>query len=307
MAGETDVHARFERAQARLIDHHDLDASSRFETVDEPVERIHYLHAGSGTPVVFLPGVASPAALFVPLMAGFEGEFELFAPDRPGRGLSDPYTHRKGDIRAFTRTFLDAFLDAIGVDEVAFVASSFGGFQAFAYALDRPARVDRISFVGSPAGLSRSLPIPYRLLGVKLINRLMFRLIRADTIDDVRRSMAQINVEDPDALSEPMLETILYAGQLPDRSRSLRTLFETTAGIRGMSKHMLVRDEVDELTQPLQFVWGSEDYFYPPELGREATASLEAVEFHELEGHGHTPWLEPENAVGDFVSDFLSD
>lgn len=296
---------RFAKAQSHLLARYDLDGASNFTTIDSPVDTIHHLTVGEGSPIVFLPGVASPAALFVPLMAELTNLGTLHAIDRPGRGLSDPYTHEKGDVRRFTVEMLDGFLDGIGADTVDLVASSFGGFQAFAYTLDRPDRVRRISLVGSPAGLTRDLPIPFRLLGVKLLNRMMFRLVAADSVEDVRETMERINVTDASELDEELLKAILTAGAIPEQNRSLRTLFETTAGIRGVSKHMLVRDEVDALEHPMQFLWGTEDYFYPPSLGRELFGGHNTIEFVELGGAGHTPWLEPGNDVAEHIRTFL--
>lgn len=300
-----DPRERFVEAQERLLERYDMTGASSFVTIEDPVEEVHYLSAGQGSPVVLLPGVASPAALFVPLMAELTEVGSLYAIDRPGRALSDPYYHEKGDVRAFTRATLDNFLEAIHAETVDLVASSFGGFQAMAYALDRPDRIDRISFVGSPAGLTKNIAISFRLLGVRGINRLMFRMIANDTIEETRESMEALNVTDASGLSDELLDVILRGGQLPEQAASLKTLFETTSGLRGVSKHMLVRDEIDRLEGPLQFVWGSEDYFYDPSLGRELFGHREDVTFEVLEGHGHTPWLEPDNDVAERIAAFF--
>lgn len=299
---------RYATAQERLLEQVDGTLTSEFVEIDDPVESVHYLHSeGDGRPVIMLHGVASPAALFVPLMAELDGIGPVYALDRPGRGLSDPYLHTKGDVRPFTVETLDNFLQAIGAESVNLIASSFGGFQAFTYALNRGPKVEQISFVGSPAGLSKSLPVPFRLMGVKVVNRLMFRLTAAEDIDDVRETMASINVEDPSELSDELLEVILTNGQIPEHAASLKSLFETTAGLRGVSDYMLVHDEVDRLDVPLQFLWGTDDYFYDPSVGRELFGHREHVEFHELEGLGHTPWLEPGNDIADRISSFLTD
>lgn len=305
---ESSPRERFAQAQERLLAEYDRDITSEFAEIGTPVETVHYLHTeGDGRPVVMLPGVASPAALFVPLLAAVDDIGPMYALERPGRGLSDPYYHSKGDVRPFTVELLDGFLEAIEADSVDIIASSFGGFQAFAYALDRRSKVERISFVGSPAGLSKSLPVPFRLLGVKVINRLMFRLVAPESIEDVRDSMATMNVEDPADLSDELLEVILRNGQIPEHAKSLKTLFETTAGLRGVSEYMLVRDELDRLELPMQFLWGSEDYFYEPTVGEDLLGHRDNVEFEELEGLGHTPWLEPENEVASGIESFLGD
>lgn len=306
MTEADDPRERLEAAQQRLIEHNGLDATSAFVDIGAPVSTVHHLHAGDGPPTVLVPGVASPAALFVPLMAELDDDLELYAVDRPGRGLSDPYSHSKGEIRAFTRRLLDAYLDAIGHDSVHLIGSSFGGFQSLAYAIDRPDRVDRISLVGSPAGLTRDLPLSFRLLGVKGINRVLLRLSSDDSVEEVRDTMASMNVENPSALSEPLLECILEAGNIPEQARSLRTLFESTAGLRGTSSDMVLRDELVHLESSVQFVWGSEDFFYPPSVGREVTDRIPSVEFNELSGHGHTPWLEPDSSVHELVASYLT-
>lgn len=307
MSDDATPRDRLAAAQRRLVDHHDLDASSHFVDIGAPVSTVHHLTAGSGQPTVLVPGVASPAALFVPLLADLDDHLDLYAIDRPGRGLSDPYTHQAGEIRAFTRQLFDAYLDAIGLDSVHLIGSSFGGFQSLAYAIDRPDRVEQISLVGAPAGLTRDLPWSFRLLGVPLVNRLLLRLSSDDTLEDVRETMASLNVEDTGSLSEPLLATILAAGQIPEQAHSLRSLFEATAGLRGTSRDMVLRDELGHIDAPVQFVWGTEDFFYPPSVGRAVLDAVDDATFVELEGHGHTPWLEPDNAVGDHLVSFLTD
>lgn len=305
MTASTDARSRFVEAQDSLLERYDLAGASSFVDIEGPVDTVHVLEAGEGEPTLLLSGVASPAALFVPLLAELADDRRLIAVDRPGRGLSDPYRHTSGDVRPFTMDTIDGVLDACGLETVDLIGSSFGGFQALAYALDRPDRVGRISLVGSAAGLTRSLPLSFRLLGVKGINRLLFRLSADETTDDVRETMASMNVEDPSALDDALLEVILAGGQLPEQRRSLKTLFETTAGIRGVSPHMLVFDELQELASPVQFLWGSEDFFYEPAVGREAADRIEEAEFIELPGHGHTPWLEPDNDVAEYIRDFV--
>lgn len=299
---------RYRRAQGRLIDRHELDATSRFATLDDgPVETVHYLEAGDGPPVLCLHGVGVTAATFVPLLADLADRFRVFALDRPGRGLSDPFDHAGGDIRAFNRRLLDAFLASVGLDRVSIVGNSFGGFQTLAYAIDRPDAVESIALVGAPAGLTRDLPVPYRLLGVPFINRLMFRLTRADSIEDVRAQVSPILVLDDAAIDDDLLACLFEAGRMPERQRSLRSLLQATAGVRGVAPEMVVRDELDGLSTPTQFVWGAGDYFYEPAVGRPVAAAMPDARFEELADHGHVPWLEPRNDVADIVASFLDE
>lgn len=300
-----DPRVAYTAAQHGLLDTYGLEDASNHVTIGRPVEEVHYLQAGSGPPAVLLHGVGVSATTFVPLMAELSDSATCYAIDRPGRGLSDPYTHEKGDVRRFNRRVVDRVLDELDLEAVTLIANSFGGFQALAYALDRPDRVDRLVLLGAPAGLTRDLPWSYRLLGVKLINNLMFRLAEADSPADLRDNLSPLLVLDQSALDDELVETLYYADEMPRQRASLKSLVETTAGIRGVTSDMVVRDEVTELATPTLFVWGEGDFFYDPDVGRPVAKAMADAEFVTLGDHGHAPWLEPDNRVDDLVTEFL--
>ncbi len=66
------------------------------------------------------------------------------------------------------------------------------------------------------------------------------------------------------------------------------------------------RNEIARIDRPTQFVWGTEDAFYPPAVGRPVTEKMSHAEFHELPGYGHTPWLEPNDDAVTLVREFLA-
>ncbi|MFW6448637.1 MAG: alpha/beta fold hydrolase [Halobacteriota archaeon] len=292
-------------AQQRLLQRYGLGGASAHVTIGKPVERLHYLETGSGPPTVFLHGVGVSAVTFVPLLADLEDVVTGYALDRPGRGLSDPYHHRDDDVRRFTRRVVDRFLDELALDSVNLVGNSFGGFQALAYALDRPDRVDRLALLGAPAGLTRDLPWSYRLLGVKLVNRLMFRLAAASSVEALRDRLSPLLVLDDTALDDELVEALYHGDRMAHQSASLRSLTEVTAGLRGVSNTMVIREEVIDLEVPTLFVWGDGDYFYEPSVGRPVAEAMPDAEFVELPDHGHGPWLEPTDEVAAIAGQFL--
>jgi haloalkane dehalogenase len=107
---------------------------------------IHYEDTGSGTPIVFLHG--NPASSYVwrnviPLV----GEGRRLAPDLIGMGRSG-----KPDVEykfADHARYLDAWFDALGLDEVILVGHDWGGALAFDWAARHPKRVKGIAFFES--------------------------------------------------------------------------------------------------------------------------------------------------------------
>ncbi|WP_328998179.1 haloalkane dehalogenase [Kribbella sp. NBC_00709] len=107
---------------------------------------IHYEDTGSGTPIVFLHG--NPASSYVwrnvmPIV----GEGRRLAPDLIGMGRSG-----KPDLDysfADHARYLDAWFDALELDDVILVGHDWGGALAFDWASRHPERVKGIAFFES--------------------------------------------------------------------------------------------------------------------------------------------------------------
>src|SRR4051812_4543263 len=106
-------------------------------------ETIHYLDSGSGTPFVFLHGNPGSSYLWRNVMSRVGGA-RLLAPDLIGMGRSS-----KPDIPYLfddhTR-YLDAWFDALGLDDVVLVGHDWGGALAFDWAARHPDRVRGVAF-----------------------------------------------------------------------------------------------------------------------------------------------------------------
>ncbi|MFI5693470.1 haloalkane dehalogenase [Kribbella sp. NPDC051586] len=107
---------------------------------------IHYEDTGSGTPIVFLHG--NPASSYVwRNVTPIVGEGRRLAPDLIGMGRSG-----KPDLDytfADHASYLDAWFDALELDEVILVGHDWGGALAFDWAARHPERVRGIAFFES--------------------------------------------------------------------------------------------------------------------------------------------------------------
>jgi haloalkane dehalogenase len=107
---------------------------------------IHYQESGSGTPFVFLHGNPGSSHLWRQVLPRV-GPGWLLAPDLIGMGRSG-----KPDIAyAFDdhARYLDAWFDAVGLDQVVLAGHDSGGALAFDWAARHPARVLGIAFAES--------------------------------------------------------------------------------------------------------------------------------------------------------------
>ncbi|MEU0788731.1 haloalkane dehalogenase [Amycolatopsis sp. NPDC005961] len=104
---------------------------------------LHYEESGTGTPIVFLhgnPGSSHGWRNILPHVGGGR----LLAPDLIGMGRS-----AKPDIAysfADHAGYLDAWFDALGLDDVVLVGHDWGGALAFDHAARHPGRVRGVAF-----------------------------------------------------------------------------------------------------------------------------------------------------------------
>ena len=297
---------QYAACQAGLAAHYDLAIDSRTVETDS-AGRVHYLVAGDpdGEPVILLHGVSTTAATWLPLVGALTDRYRLYIPDRPGRGLSAAPSYRGRYLRSFLVDYLADLCAAEALDRPHVVGNSLGGLQALLLAIDRD-RVDRLCLVGAPAGLSPEFPLAWRLLTVQGLNRLLLWLQRrGDPIENARATVSGQLVADESAIPEIFYKLMAARQGSPAHERSLRSLLTAEGSYGRMHPVFDIREEVVDIECPTAFVWGDEDAFWPPEVGRPVADEMADAAFHELSNHGHMPWLEPGDEAETRVRSFL--
>jgi pimeloyl-ACP methyl ester carboxylesterase len=304
---DSDAHRTYARAQAALAEHCGVDAEAHVTETDS-AGSIHYLTAGDpdGDPVVLLHGVSTTAATWLPLVPALTDDHWVVVPDRPGRGLSAPAAYTDTHLRSFMTAYLVDLLDDLGLDRPHVVGNSLGGQQAFLLALDHD-RVDRLCLVGAPGGVSKEFSTLWKLMTVRGVNRVLYWLNSlGDPEENARDSTRELLVGDDSAVPEPFYGVLAAASQMPAQQRSLRSL-QTAQGSFGRMHDLFdLTDELPGIERPTSFVWGAEDSFWPPDVGRPVAESMPNAAFHELDGYGHMPWLDPGDDADRLVREFLA-
>jgi pimeloyl-ACP methyl ester carboxylesterase len=285
-------HRRFVRAQRALLDHYGITARSRYLELERPRMRAHALDVGSGEPFVVLHGGDGQAVDWAPLMAELQHDVRMVAVDRPAFGLSDPFDYRTTDLRRHAADFVTSVLDALDLESATLVAGSMGGFFALSTALDRPERVRRLIFVGMPLGISRTCPLPFRLLcGVPGLTRLVMMRTARSGIEARRKQYVKMFSVDlakvPDIYFEMQAAGMAMPGAMP----TWVTLLRRIAGLRGIRREVVLEDELVSLRAPPLLIWPEHDMI-PAAEGRSAAERMPSARCEVLEGVGHFPFLE---------------
>jgi len=104
--------------------------------------RMYYELAGSGEPVLFIPGLGATCRLWDPIVPELSREYSLILPDNRGVGKSVAKRPLK-TLRDLSSDLIE-LLDTLQLERAHVVGISFGGVIAQSLAIDHPGRVDHL-------------------------------------------------------------------------------------------------------------------------------------------------------------------
>jgi 2-hydroxymuconate-semialdehyde hydrolase len=254
------------------------------QTVSAGTIQTAYLIAGSGEPVLLLHGASAAGITWYPVIGPLSAHFCVIAPDIVGHGESDkpsaPYD------RPYYRAWLADFLDVLGVQKAHFIGHSLGGAIALQFALDHPARVDRLVLVDS-AALGDGVPLSV------VLAMLFYNLFpsRATGLWLTRYAVHSVHSIDP-ALGD-------YMNQLTKEPGGRRTL------LRGRAHPRIPPQQLGRIAQQTLIIWGEEDRFIAVENAEAAVKAMPHARLHVLPKAGHTPFFDQPQQFNDVLLRFL--
>jgi len=261
---------------------------------------VHYVREGRGPAIVLLHGLGGFAESWRATIDVLARRADVLAPDLPGYGLSaKPRT--RYDLEFFTRA-LHGFLDVMGVGQASLVGHSLGGAVAVAYALTRPARVDRLALVSAVVpGFDYRPSWLYRLAALRPVGEVAAlcagrSLYRAAIARCFHRPMAR----EIDALVD-----WCYAARTcwTAKSAYLATLRDVRADFTGRAA--AYRRVAGTLAHPVLLVHGRQDPVVPAAHCASVSKGFPRASVRWVDACGHFPQIEHADTVNRWLEDFL--
>jgi pimeloyl-ACP methyl ester carboxylesterase len=292
------IKEEFQTARDHLLLKLQIEFRSKNITINGPVRKVHYLELGQGDPLILIHGGGSNACEWINILKPLSQKFHLYVVDRPGCGLTDSMDYHGINVSESAVHFIKSFMDALSLSQASFLAQSMGGYFSISFAIRFPQMVENLVLIGAPAGLNKRIPLPLRLLGNKIINKILIKTVAEPSIKNLKSIHKQILVANIDALSDEYLN-LMYLGQLlPGAQKGFISLLENLLTLSGWRKDLYIGDQLHLLRVPVYFIWGSKDAFEKPESGRSKAAAIKECRFEVVENAGHCPWLDqPEKCV----------
>jgi pimeloyl-ACP methyl ester carboxylesterase len=292
----------FEAAERRLFDRYGLSAERGMLALADPPLSIGVRECGAGDPAVFIHGSGMSGATWAPVLAHLRDR-RAIAIDLPGFGLSDPYAYGARSLRAEAVAQLGSVLDALGLDRAPLVGTSLGGMWALCLALDAPERVSAVVALGMPAvalpGV-RGDPF-FTLMTIPGLGRVAARVIPPpSSVKATRRGMKGVMGQAALDRTPDEFFAIVSAGmRMPGWRAAMWTHLNLALRFgRARPGNALTEAELRSIAAPVLFIWGEDDVYGRPDIGRRAAAAIPGGRLEVVPGN-HAPFLDdPERCAG---------
>jgi len=307
MHSSRDTIASFQAAERRLFNACGLDAAGRRVRLADPPLTVRVVEAGDGPPVVLVHGSGMSASTWAPLMP-YLRDHRVIAIDLPGFGLSDRCDYSGRSLRAHAVAQITSLLDALGLGRVPIVGTSLGGMWALCSALDAPDRVAAVASLGVPAvalpGV-RGDPA-FTALSTPGLRHLVARL-GSPSVALTRRALARGAIGPTAAANAPdgFFDVVHEGMRQPGfRTAMLSHMWLAMRLGRPRSENFIPEAELRQLATPVLMIWGDQDPYGGPEIGRRATALMPDARLEVIPGR-HAPFLDDPQRCGTLVGELL--
>jgi pimeloyl-ACP methyl ester carboxylesterase len=289
-----------DRSSAPPPSWHDVNWGGHQRWVSVSGGAVNVIALGSGPPVVFVHGLAGCWQNWLEQLLPFAVEHRAVALDLPGFGAS-PMPAGPITISGYAQV-IDEVCDALGLDAVAVVGNSMGGFIAAELAIRFPARVERLVLV-SAAGISvehQRSTYERALRGERLLSAyggwLASRSENVVRRDRLRRAVMRLVAAHPDLIEAPLAFEQLRGSGKPGFIHALDALTSYP-----------IRERLPEIACPTLVMWGEDDRLVPlsdASVFEELIPRARKVIFPDT---GHVPMLERPTEFNAELRRFLSE
>ncbi len=265
---------------------------------------VHYVHAGSGPPLVFLHGVLGSHRIWRHLAEVMAHTHTVVAPDLFGHGNSTARPAADYSLGGHAGVVRD-LLDLLGIDQAVMVGHSLGGGIALEFTYLFPQRVTGLVLVAS-GGLGAEVNFLLRaptLPGAGWVLPVLASGFARRQGNALARGLRMVGVKG----STDVAEAWHGFEQLAD-GESRRAFLSTIRSVVGPEGQRVSATELLPLiTVPVLLVWGERDRMIPVAHARAAVERFPAARLEVFEQAGHFPHLDQPERFADLVREFAAD
>ncbi len=253
---------------------------------------VHHKREGNGDAIVLLHGTGASLHTWDGWAERLDDHFEVYRMDLPAFGLTGPDPDADYTIESYV-SFVDHYVEQLGVDSFAIAGNSLGGYIAWAYTVAHPDKVEKLILLdaaGYPSD-EDSDALAFKIATNPILRPLM-KMITPKSL--IAKNLQQVYTDQSKITNE-----------LIDRyyDMALREGNRQAFIDRVHTDHTDISNRISEISCPTLIMWGAEDTWVNPEDAHRFDADILDSELIMYEGVGHVPMEEipvktAEDAVG---------
>jgi pimeloyl-ACP methyl ester carboxylesterase len=243
------------------------------------------MHAGEGTPFVYLHSTLGETFMWLPFYQKWARQFRVLVPTHPGFGQSGGFD-QIDTIEDMAFHYVELF-DALGLDEVILGGVSLGGWIAAEFAVRWPERVKKLWIAAAPGLWVDEEPMPD-----------LFRIMQD------RDALRRLLFHHPD---EYMAKMVIQDNPDPERLMAAYQSMTVLARLvweRPYDPKLASR--LHRIQCPTLLLWGDHDRLVPPAYGKAYLQHLPHAEFKLIPDCGHVLMFEKEAEFVEAVARFCA-
>ena len=258
---------------------------------------VHVWPVGTGPPVILIHGFMGMAYDWRANIEQLGKHFHVHAPDLPGFGFSDKPLDFDYTSNGYAE-FIVSFLDRYKIKRAVLVGNSMGGQIALETCVKYPERVAGLVLVDS-GGYPQSVEfLPFKLLGIPIIDRMAMALVNRTVISIMLRKGIYFN-------SSFVTHAVV---------RNYSSVYSTADArkIPPIVIRKMVKDEVyiasnlHNVKCPTLVIWGVEDKVISPRRAEAFRRDIKGASLLMVPRAGHMPQVEKAVMVNQAIINFVS-
>jgi haloalkane dehalogenase len=261
--------------------------------------KLHYLDVGSGQPVLLLHGWPTSSFLWRNIIGEIAQKNRAIALDLPGFGLSDKPLDASYSFRFYSK-ILDAFLNALNIEDIGLVVHDLGGPIGLYWACNNQTRIRKLALLNTIVYPEASWAV------IAFVAACRIPLISSLLVSPWGLKMAmQIGISDSSKLTKEVVQGV----QAPFQSKDARlALLKAGYGLNPKGFHEIAQ-KLPSLKVPVQIIYGESDYILPDvaQTMQRVQKDLPQAKIKVFKNCGHFLQEEHPKEIGLLLADFFGE
>jgi pimeloyl-ACP methyl ester carboxylesterase len=301
---------RYQLAEDALFRWYGLEREEHFISIERLGIQVRVQVLGNGNPLLLVHGGPNAGSTWANLASQLP-DYRCFLLDRPGCGLSEPMKSTRWSKDLLTDLIVsttDNVLDYFQLDRIPVVGSSFGGYWALNYTLQRPERVDQLILEGCPA-LVEGMAVPafMKSMTAPILRWLIPKLPTSKSYSKkIMKDIGHTYSVENNLLPEVFIDWYVSLCNNTDTMKNeVAVLSKVLSGGKLHPEYVLPDHEIQKITKPTLWLWGEDDPFGGVEIGKRIHSQMKSSQFISFSNSGHLPWLDNPTEHAARIKEFI--